>query len=79
MTLSPASSANAVRYTRCVDVRVRARVGDHRAAVGVADEHDRTVDRVERGAEVVAVGVQVGPGSRSTDGLSTAAVAKPCA
>ena len=47
-----------------LDVRVRARVADHRTAVGMTDEHDRAVDRVERPAQVVAVGGEVGAGLR---------------
>lgn len=44
-------------------------VGDHRAAVGVADQHDRSVDRSEEVCDVVGVGGEVlqwvrdGPGA----------------
>ena len=40
-----------------LDVRVAGRgVGDHDAAVGVADEHDRALDRAEEGLQVGGVG-----------------------
>ena len=62
MTDSPASRANAVRYTRCARSRsAGGGIGDHRTAVAVPDQHDvRQRQAVEHGADMVGVTVQVG-------------------
>ena len=59
------------------DVRVGARVGDHRAAVGMTDQHDGAADRRRGpGGGCRRRRARSDPGA-VTDGLSTAAVATP--
>ncbi len=68
-TVSPASGRVGGDVDERLDVRVAGRgVGDHDAAVGVADEHDRAADLAQHALDVGGVG---GDAAQRVGGLMT--------